>query len=186
MSKRTRRMIISLLTSLLLLLAYTLQPDTSLQTPSPAPPGKYNVISYADGDTLTVDMNGRAERIRLIGVDTPETEKPGKPAQCYADKATAFMKERVSDAAVRLEADTKGDNRDRYNRLLRYVYLPDETLLNKVLIEQGYGFAYTQFAFDKKEEFVQAQRNASREAIGLWGECKVTNQNGRFRTNIIQ
>lgn len=185
MSRRNRKLIVGLLSSLLLLALYIFQPSTHVQ-PAPAVPGMYRVIDYADGDTITVSMNGTEERIRFIGVDTPETKKPNKPAQCFADEAAAFTRQAVDGKSVRLEADSVGDNRDRYDRLLRYVYSEDGTLLNKSLIEQGYAFAYTQFSFSKKAEFVQAQRSASSAKTGLWGACTVTNNNGRFRTNPLE
>lgn len=183
MTKKQQKLLISVFTSIILLCLYLFDPARTARPLPPAPPGLYNVLSYADGDTLTVDMNGTEERIRFIGIDTPETKKHDAPAQCYADEAAAFMKKTVESKPVRLEADTVGDNRDRYDRLLRYVYTKDGTLLNKTIIEQGYGFAYTQFKFDRKEEFVQAQRSAFVEKRGLWGTCQITNNNGRYRTN---
>lgn len=182
MSKLSRKVFLSLLAVAILLVIYFF-PFSKFPATPPAPPGMYTVLSYADGDTLTVNMNGSEERIRLIGVDTPETEKPDKPSQCFSNQAATYVRQAVKNKPVRLEADTKGDNRDRYSRLLRYVYSQDGTLLNKALIEQGYGFAYTQFEFDKKEEFIQAQRNAYESKIGLWGVCEITNNNGRYRTN---
>jgi micrococcal nuclease len=165
-------------------LVYYTQPKQTENT-GPQVLGTYKVIAYADGDTITVDMNGVHERIRLVGVDTPETKKPDAPAQCYANEAAKFTSDSLTGASVRLEADAKTDNRDRYSRLLRYVYLKDNTLLNKKLIEEGYGFAYVQFPFTKKAEFVTAQETAKIYKKGLWAICTVTDNNGRLRTNAV-
>src|SRR5690606_21115102 len=104
-------------------------------------PGMYHVLRAEDGDTITIAMEGREERVRLIGVDTPETQDPRKPVQCFGRAASEFTKNVVTNKSVRLEADPENTNRDRYNRLLRYVYV-DDVLLNAEIIKQGYGFAY--------------------------------------------
>lgn len=182
--RRLRKLLTSLFILLLMTIVYYTQPK---QTDNAGPQvlGTYRVIAYADGDTITVDMAGIPERIRMVGVDTPETKKPDAPAQCYANEAARFTSQNLTGASVRLEADAKTDNRDRYDRLLRYVYLPDNTLLNKRLIQEGYGFAYVQFPFTKKEEFKAAQEIAKWTKKGLWSVCTVTDNNGRLRTNAV-
>ena len=132
----------------------------------------YKVIRVEDGDTIAVDMNGTSEKVRFIGVDTPETKDPRKAVQCYGKLASEFTKNQINNQRVRLEADELNTNRDRYNRLLRYVYLPDGTLLNAEIIRKGYGFAYTSFPFTKKEEFKQLEDYARTNNIGLWGSCQ--------------
>ncbi len=136
-----------------------------------AQPGMYRVERVSDGDTIIVDMNGTQETIRFIGVDTPETHKPNAPVQCYGPAASAFTKNVLSGKSVRLEADPFSTNRDRYKRLLRYVYQPDGTLLNERLISEGYGFYYPYFKFEKSEEFERAQDSARAANRGLWGNC---------------
>lgn len=145
--------------------------------------GTYQVTTFFDGDTLGVMMDGREEKIRMIGVDTPETHRPNTPVQCYGEAAAAFTKQLIGNQVVRLEADPTGTNRDRYDRLLRYVYLPDGRLVNKELISQGYGFAYTSFPFIKLAEFQTAQTEAEQQQRGLWGGCQVNIQQGRPQTN---
>jgi micrococcal nuclease len=135
-------------------------------------PGQYQVVHFVDGDTIVVSMNGRDETIRFIGVDTPETHKPNTPVQCYGPAAAAFTKNTIGDQRVRLSLDPDSSNRDRYNRLLRYVYLPDGTLLNKKLIETGNGFYYPYFPFTKSGEFERAQASAQAAHRGVWGNCK--------------
>jgi endonuclease YncB( thermonuclease family) len=81
----------------------------------------HQVLSVADGDTILVDMHGKTETIRLIGVDTPETHHPNKPVQCFGPEASDFTQlAELAGEYVRLEADMFSDNRDRYDRLLRF------------------------------------------------------------------
>jgi micrococcal nuclease len=130
------------------------------------------VVSFSDGDTVTVDMNGTDETIRFIGVDTPEVHDPRKAVQCFGEAASAFTKQIIGANHLRLEADPLNTNRDRYNRLLRYVYLPDGRLVNAEIIRQGYGFAYLGFPFSKSETFASLEKEARQQSRGLWGECK--------------
>jgi endonuclease YncB( thermonuclease family) len=151
---------------------------------SQSQPGLYRVVRFVDGDTITVDMNGHNETVRMIGVDTPETHKPNTPVQCYGPAAAAYTKNLIGSQRVRLEADPTNQNRDRYNRLLRYVYLPDNRLVSGELIANGYGFAYTLFPFQKTDEFVAKEQSAKANAKGLWGNCTVTvRDNGAKQTN---
>jgi micrococcal nuclease len=116
-----------------------------------------------DGDTLLL-ANG--ERVRLIGVDTPETKHPQKPVQRFGKEAYLFTKRMVEGKEVRLEFDWQ--KRDKYGRLLAYVYLSDGIFLNAEIIKQGYGFAYTRFPFKYLEEFRQYEREARENKRGLW------------------
>lgn len=131
----------------------------------------YNVVTrVADGDTFSVQIGSSTETIRLIGVNTPESVDPRRPVQCFGNEAAAFTKSLVGATAVRLVADVTQANRDRYGRLLRYAYLPDGRFVNKLLIEEGYGYEYTYekpYAF--QQEFKQAQQFAEAQSKGLWG-----------------
>lgn len=146
-------------------------------------PGLYTVESAADGDTITVAVDGKKEKVRLIGVDTPEKNDPRKPLQCYAKAASAFTASKVKGQKVRLETDSESDTRDRYGRLLRFVYLQDGTLLNKQIVSEGYGFAMTGFAHTKMNEFKTAQAEAEAAHKGLWGECTIDMARGYPQTN---
>jgi len=126
------------------------------------------VTRAVDGDTLVVDIAGQQERVRLIGVDTPETVHPNKPVERFGKEASAFTKRLVEGETVRLEPDPQNANRDRYNRLLRYVYLPDGTCLNEEIIRHGYGFAYVKYPFSRMEEYRVLESNAREEGRGLW------------------
>ena len=119
--------------------------------------GLYKVTRVYDGDTIAVDMLGNIEKVRLIGVDTPETHGPDSSVQCYGPEASSYTESRLLNSKVRLESDPNNQNRDRYNRLLRYIYLEDGTLWNLKLIEQGYGFAYLRYAFTKLDLFRKSE-----------------------------
>jgi len=121
-----------------------------------------------DGDTIVVSIAGRIEKVRLIGVDTPETVHPQKPVEYFGREASAFTKRMVEGQTVRLEEDGQSANRDRYGRLLRYVFLPDGRLLNAEIIAQGYGFTYVKYPFDRMEEFRRLERGAREKGRGLW------------------
>jgi endonuclease YncB( thermonuclease family) len=150
-------------------------------------PGYYGVTEFYDGDTISVNMEGTPEKIRMIGVDTPETHDPRKTVQCFGQAASDFTKNLIGSNPVRLEADPLNTNRDRYDRLLRYVYLPDGRLVNAEIIKQGYGFAYTSFPFSKTNEFTQYQKEAQAQNKGLWASCQpAENQYGGFTSNTAQ
>lgn len=133
-------------------------------------PGSYAVSQFVDGDTIRVNMNGTTETIRFIGMDTPETHKPNTPVQCYGPDAAAYTKSRIGAQRVRLVSDSLTTNRDRYDRLLRYILLEDGTNLNKELVSKGYAFAYS-FPFSKSDEFFTAMDQAKAAKAGLWGNC---------------
>ena len=104
-----------------------------------------------DGDTLVL---GTGERVRLIGVDTPETKHPNKPVEYFGKKASAFTKRMAEGKRIRLEYDQANahlGHKDRYGCTLAYIFLEDDTLLNAEIIRQGYGHAYTQFPFSRME-----------------------------------
>lgn len=136
-------------------------------------PGSAYVVQAVDGDTLDIRINGHSDTVRLIGVDTPETHDPRKAVQCFGKAAAIHTKTLAEGKTVRLEADSQDSNRDKYHRLLRYVYLPDGTMLNSELIQDGYGFAYTVFPFTKLEAFRQLESQARASGHGLWSGCQI-------------
>lgn len=147
-------------------------------------PGLYPIAYFIDGDTIAVNMNGHVETVRFIGVDTPETHKPNTPVQCYGPDAAAYTKATIGSGKVRLQADPLDTNRDRYGRLLRYIYLPNGTLLDEQLIQKGYGFAYLGFPFEKSAQFAADQAAAQTAHLGLWGTCHPTvNKFGGYTSN---
>lgn len=149
-------------------------------------PGFYEVTHVYDGDTILVDMDGALEKVRFIGVDTPETHDPDVGVQCFGPEAASYASELLDGEAVRLESDSTNSNRDRYERLLRYVYLADGTLVNRSLISHGYAFAYTRFPFLKKDDFVASEAQARESNAGLWGACTpYVSSGGIYQTNEV-
>ena len=129
------------------------------------------VLRVIDGDTIVVTINSKTEKVRLIGVDTPETVDPRKQVQCFGKEASAFTKQLLTNQTITLESDITQENRDKYKRLLRYVYLPDGTNVNKKIIADGYGFEYTyQIPYRYQQEFKEAQRAAREQKRGLWAD----------------
>jgi len=129
-----------------------------------AAPGQF-VERVVDGDTIIVEGVGR---VRLIGVDTPETVHPNRPVEFFGKEASAFTKRLLERKRVRLEYDQ--ERTDRYGRTLAYVYLADGTFVNAEIIRRGYGHAYTRFPFRHMEAFRQFEREARDNRRGLWGD----------------
>lgn len=129
------------------------------------------VARVVDGDTVRVALYGREETVRLIGLDTPETSHPLKPVQCFGREATARAGALLpAGIVVGLEADPTQGDRDRYDRILRYIWLPDGRSFAEVIIEEGYGFEYTYaFPYRYMDAFKAAQRAAREGERGLWG-----------------
>jgi len=127
------------------------------------------VTKVTDGDTIEVTLaGGTVEKVRLIGVDTPETVHPTKGVQPYGPEASAFTKERLTDQAVQLETDA--EERDRYGRLLAYVYLTNGAMYNAVLVDEGYAQMATFPPNVLYVEVFRALQTPAREANrGLWG-----------------
>jgi micrococcal nuclease len=126
-----------------------------------------------DGDTIVVSPN---EKVRLIGVDTPETVHPNKAVQCFGRDAKEFTRSLVESKSIRLFFDDSNrarHHKDRYGRTLAYVHLDDGTMLNAELIRRGYAHAYTRFPFRHVVEFRRLERIARSQAVGLWAGCPV-------------
>ena len=134
----------------------------------------FRVTHVVDGDTIDIDEPDRgapATRIRLWGVDTPETKHPNKPVQHFGPEATVFTTRACEGKTVRLEL-LSGNTRDKYGRLLAYVHLPGGTMLNRELIRQGYGYADPRFPHPLTSEFQQLQAQARAADAGLWKDVK--------------
>lgn len=131
----------------------------------------YMVSKVIDGDTIQVNITGKNETVRLIGIDTPESVDPRKPVQCFALEASKKAKEVLTGKSVYLEVDSTQGEKDKYNRLLRYVFLEDGANFNKLMIELGYGHQYTyNKPYKYMEEFKEAERLAVLEKRGLWAD----------------
>lgn len=136
----------------------------------------FKVTSIVDGDTIKVDVGGKTETIRLLGIDTPETVDPRKPVQCFGLAASDKMKSFVLGKSVLLSDDSTQGNRDKYNRLLRYVYLPDskKTFVNGEMVKQGYAFSYRQYPTKFLNKFNNFEKYARENNLGLWKSCTLS------------
>jgi micrococcal nuclease len=135
--------------------------------------GRAQVVRVVDGDTIRVRLGGRTERVRYIGVDTPESVKPGTPVQCYAKRAAAANAALVAGRSVRLVGDV--EQRDRYGRLLAYVYRePDGAFVNAVLVRDGYARTLTIAPnVAHAHQLAQLAQTARRSGRGLWRACGI-------------
>lgn len=127
------------------------------------------VTRVVDGDTIEVQLEGSEEDVRYIGVDTPETVKPGEPVECYGKRASGFNHRLVEGERVRLVFDE--ERRDVYDRLLAYVYLGDR-FVNADLLRQGLARTLTIPPNDRfAGRFKRLEIAAARAGRGLWGSC---------------
>lgn len=136
---------------------------------------KYLVTKVIDGDTIEVDIDGQIQKVRLIGIDTPETVDPRRAVGCFGKKASDETKRLLSGKNVILIKDVS--ETDKYNRLLRYVFLPlgngENLFVNDYLIRQGFAKILTyppDIKYDSR--FLQAEKEARDNLRGLWRECK--------------
>lgn len=126
------------------------------------------VEKVVDGDTLKVSVNGKSETVRLLLVDTPESVHPSKPVQPYALEASQFVKEQLPEGKnIELELDV--GERDKYRRLLAYVWV-DDKMLNEQLLEKGY--ARVAYVFEPNTKYVdrfrEIQKKAQEQKLNIW------------------
>jgi micrococcal nuclease len=126
------------------------------------------VISVTDGDTVEAWVDGSAENVRYIGIDTPEVD-PSIGVECFGEEASALNRELVGDRRVRLVFDD--ELRDRYDRLLAYVYV-GRLLVNAEIVRRGYARTLTiPPNTDRASLFARLEREAGRQGRGLWARC---------------
>lgn len=140
--------------------------------PDPSTNGAATVIRVVDGDTLVVDLNGQEERVRLIGVDTPETVHPSMPVECFGPEASSRLEDLTPPGAtLRLERDE--ELRDHYGRILAYAHTSEGTFVNRQLVEEGYGEA---MEIPPNTALTRTMREAETRArsvgAGLWTACE--------------
>jgi micrococcal nuclease len=137
-----------------------------------AGPATATVVRVIDGDTLDLSLSGQRVRVRLIGIDTPETKDENRPVQCYGAEASNFVEQLLpKGTAVRVERDV--EPRDKYDRLLVYLYRSaDELFVNAELVRDGYATTLTIAPNTvRAPEFEVLKAQAQREHRGLWGAC---------------
>jgi micrococcal nuclease len=139
--------------------------------PAPAD-GSATVERVVDGDTLIAEVGGTRERVRLIGIDTPESVKPNTPVQCFGKEASLRLTKLLPPGIeIRLQRDVEA--RDRYDRLLAYVYRADDDLfVNLAMAADGFAHPLTiPPNVAHADDFVAAAATARDEGKGLWSAC---------------
>jgi len=127
---------------------------------------KVVVERVVDGDTVVLSGG---ERLRMIGINTPESVKEAGQVEYFGKEASEYTKNKLEGKTVYLEKDVS--NRDKYDRLLRYVYLKDGTFYNELIVKEGYAFAVTYPPDVKYNEILRdAESYASDNNLGIWGE----------------
>lgn len=143
----------------------------------------FKVVRVIDGDTIDVFIEEKKERVRLIGLNTPEVVDPNRPAQCFGKEASDYAHKLLDNQQVHLVADPVAGDRDKFGRLLRYVYRTDGLFIQEDIILRGFGFEYTyrNQKYAKRSVLQSAQNIAKQSAEGLWspntcaGELKKAN-----------
>jgi micrococcal nuclease len=135
----------------------------------------FKVVNVVDGDTVDIDIpDGKYKhtRIRLLGVDTPETKSPRYPEMYYGSQASEFVKTLALNKNVTVILDTVAEKRDKYRRLLAYIELDDGRCVNQQIVLHGFGYADLRFAHSHFDKYEQLQNDAIKAKAGLWKEVK--------------
>lgn len=132
------------------------------------------VVRAVDGDTLRVETGGSERYVRLLGIDTPETHRPGTPVECGGPEAAAELRELAPPGTrVALERDPSQDEHDRYGRLLAYVRLPGDRLVESELLRSGWARTYVFGGrpVSRHGEFRRVEAFAHAAGRGAWSAC---------------
>ena len=131
----------------------------------------YKVVKVIDGDTIDVMIGTTTERLRIIGIDTPETKDLRKVVQCFGAEASNEAHKVLGGKNVFLERDFTQGNRDKYNRLLRYVYFEDHNSFELHMIKNGFAHEYTYYMpYKYQKEYKMAELEARTKEVGLWAK----------------
>ncbi len=155
----------------------TPEPTKTTQQPAASQYTYYSVTKVVDGDTIAINLNGTTETLRLIGINTPETVDPRKPVECFGKEASTEAKTLLTGKRVRIEKDPSQGDRDKYGRLLAYMWREDGLFFNEHMIQQGYAHEYTyNTPYKYQTQFKADQASAKAQNKGLWapGACDST------------
>jgi len=169
---RTTATVLATATVTVLVAAGCREASTPSTATGPSGPGEARVTRVIDGDTIEVDLAGHTEKVRLLGIDTPETHHPTKPVQCFGQEASDHTADLLATGTdVRLERDD--EERDDYGRLLAYVYRSaDGLFVNLDLVQGGYASLLTIKPNTAHLADLSAAEAAARSHdLGLWGRC---------------
>lgn len=183
MSRMQKRIIIAIIASFVVGLSFidhkygkSSRPRLEAMTSTDADVRKYHlktfeVVNIVDGDTIDIAVpDGKYDntRIRLLGVDTPETKSPKVDEMYFGPEASEYTAATTLGKNVTVIIDTVSAPRDKYNRLLAYVQLDDATILNELLIANGFGYADLRFQHSRLNEYTALQQQTVKQKIGLW------------------
>lgn len=146
--------------------------DEATSTTSGVLTSNATLVGVVDGDTIDVTIDGAEERVRLIGIDTPETKKPDSPVECFGPEAASFTESLLPDG-TRLHLERDVEARDQYGRLLAYVFVADSgQFVNLEIVRHGYANTLTiPPNVAHADDFVEAARAAEASNLGLWAGC---------------
>lgn len=135
--------------------------------------GSYQVRKVIDGDTFIASKEGETVTVRVLGIDTPETELSPAGVECFGGEATARAKALLTNATVVLQTDATQDEYDKYDRLLAYVEVDSRFDLGASLLADGFAkeYTYKQQAYQNQREYKDLESTAKRAEKGLWGAC---------------
>lgn len=136
-----------------------------LLTPSLLFGQEASIIRIVDGDTVVALVNNKEEKIRIIGINTPESVDPRRPVECFGKEASNQAQELLTSQKVQLEDATQ---RDTYGRLLAYITLADETDFGLEMIETGYAYSFKSYPHARLSQYNQAEKRAQENNVGLW------------------
>ena len=129
----------------------------------------YTITKIVDGDTIDVDKNNTTTKVRLLGINTPESVDPRRAVECYGIESSKYISDLASGAYVYMETDDSQSKYDKYGRLLAYVYMQDGQMINRKMIAEGYAYEYTyDKAYKYQKDFKALQSYAKLENRGLW------------------
>ncbi len=127
----------------------------------------YSVLYTFDGDTYFVQIEGKKEKIRVLGIDTPEKEGGFRPEGCFGDHASEYAREALQNKKVSLLQPKGYEDKDKYGRLLRYVFLDGEDF-GAHLISEGYAFSYKKFKHPRRNYYNTLEKEAQKNKKGMW------------------
>jgi micrococcal nuclease len=146
------------------------EPYPGLTMPADAQ-GPFPVDRVVDGDTVRVLINGESTPVRLIGIDTPETVAPNRPVECAGPEASVYADQLMTGGRVYLEIDPTQGVTDRFDRVLAYVWLDDNVMVNLAMLQTGLAEERTYAADYKYQQLFQQEEKRAKDALlGLWGQ----------------
>lgn len=146
-------------------------------TSTTAPDSSFYSVTYVvDGDTVKIMKGDHEETLRFLGINTPEVDGGYRRGECFGPEASAETKKLLTGKNVRIQTDSTQSERDKYNRLLVYVFLEDGTNINEQLIKTGFAREYTYAgSYQYQKEFRLAQDEARANGRGLWNKRNCPN-----------